>query len=112
VRFASALGQIFDYYHRKVLLEWAIGHAVETPWAPWTEYDLYWVFAQQTGLWERYHMHAYLQCFQLNVWSKEDFKTWDPCLKAKENYAGIWAVVQSRVEIPGEEIWDKLKQCF
>ena len=38
------------------------------------EYDLYWAFARNMGLWKKHHRHAILQSASCNVWFPEQFK--------------------------------------
>jgi hypothetical protein len=38
------------------------------------EYDLYWEFARNLGLWKKHHRHAILQRASCNVWFPEQYK--------------------------------------
>lgn len=81
----------------------------------WTEYDLYWVFAVNAGLWDKYHTHSVLQKYTANLWQWKDFKEWDPCAGVEDDggiATGFWAVVQSRLGMTGEEIWEQLQPCM
>lgn len=81
---------------------------------PWTEYNLYWCFAQHAGLWDRYHKEEVLQSVNTSVWHANEFEAWDPCKQRavwKRNPHGFWATVQSVADIPGEQIWTKLEPC-
>lgn len=78
---------------------------------PWTEFDLYWLFAVDAGLWDRYHVHSELQKYPANLWQWKDYKKWDPC-QENDGARGYWAVVQSQLGMTGEEIWEHLEPCM
>lgn len=79
----------------------------------WTEYDIYWEFAHHAKLWDKHHIHTELQQEKANLWTKKEFPTWNPCNKTElERQNGYWAVVQSRLQLPGDMIWEKLKPCM
>mmetsp|Transcript_1620 Transcript_1620/g.4762 ORF Transcript_1620/g.4762 Transcript_1620/m.4762 type:complete len:408 (+) Transcript_1620:267-1490(+) len=85
---------------------------------PWTEYNLYWVFAVHAGLWDRYHVHGQLQSVGANAWHSTEFDLWDPCANSVVDAwnPGLWGTVQSVVKVKGrpvsgEAIWKKLNPC-
>lgn len=79
----------------------------------WTEYDLYYLYAVHAGLWDKYHKSDMFTCWQLNVWHKDEFASWDPCKHAQEkDYVGHWFVVQSQMQVPASVIWNRLERCL
>jgi hypothetical protein len=79
----------------------------------WTEYDIYWEFAHHAKLWDKHHVHAELQQEKANLWTKKEWPTWNPCNQTElDRNNGYWAVVQSRLQLPGELIWERLKPCM
>lgn len=79
---------------------------------PWTEYDLYWIFATYACIWEKYHVAATVLQDQA-IWSEEDFNVWQPCRDTFDTQLdGYFNLVQSRIELDPAMIWDKISACF
>lgn len=85
---------------------------------PWTEYNAYWLYALQTGLWNRYHVRGELQSVDANAWTSQAFTDWDPCAvtATDETNLRLWGTVQSVVVVKGEPVsgdavWAKLRHC-
>ena len=105
----------------------------------WTEYNLYYSYARHSGLWERFHAPAPFAS-KASVWEKEQFAAWRPCPEGR-NSSGMggggtsggeaaildqgsgeaggegkqpaaWAVVQSRLQIPGKDIYERVRPCI
>ena len=77
----------------------------------YTEYELYWAFAQHMRQWDRYHTHAYLQNANASVWLANEFSSWDPCPEPVELRYKFWAVVQSQQGISADQVWERLRSC-
>ena len=71
---------------------------------PWTEYAVYFTFAERTGLFERYHEHGGEDAIYGNcVWMEGQFADWRPAPVAP------FSVVQSATRISPELVWAKLE---
>lgn len=84
---------------------------------PWTEYNAYWLYGLQSGLWDRYHVRAELQSVDANAWTTQAFSDWDPCaVSPDKRNLRLWGTVQSVVvvkgkPISGDAVWKKLRRC-
>ena len=72
---------------------------------PWTEYALYFTYLEQTGAFDRHHVHAgfdaiYSDC----VWMEGQFRDWDPAAAVSP-----FTVVQSATRIPPARVWSKVE---
>ena len=79
---------------------------------PWTEYDLYWIFATYACVWEKYHV-AGTVLQDKAIWSKTDFDAWQPCQDTfVTQHDGYFNLVQSRIQLDPAVIWDKISACL
>jgi hypothetical protein len=71
---------------------------------PWTEYALYFTFAERSGLFGRYHAHAGEDAIYANsVWIEGQFDDWQP------QPAAPFSVVQSATRVSPERVAEKLE---
>ena len=82
---------------------------------PWTEYNLYWIFAHHVGVWDDYHTGT--PVLQGNaVWTMDEFNSWDACKDTFEAShppgEGFFSLVQSRMQIDPALIWSKMAPCL
>ncbi|KAK9823686.1 hypothetical protein WJX72_004630 [[Myrmecia] bisecta] len=90
------------------------------PWFPvWTEYDLYWIYAMHTSLWQRYHVEcvpwAQEPCAILKhaVWSPSEWEAWKPCETAfDDSKPGLMALVQSNLKVKPADLWRRIAPCL
>ena len=78
---------------------------------PWTEHNLYWLFAHHVGAWGLFHTHGHLlqdKC----VWSEADFDGWQPCLHLSDKRRGYFCTVASHLGISAAKVWKKLEPCI
>lgn len=79
---------------------------------PWTEYDLYWIYATYACVWDKYHA-AGTVLQEKAIWSQQDFDFWQPCRDTFQTQdAGYFNLVQSRMALDPILIWDKISVCF
>ncbi len=82
----------------------------------WSEYTLYNIFAEKSGLLNEYHQTAAwvadkrlgLRCWD-NFWEAADFENWDPARSFEPNSPGLFMVCQSNTRVPPEKVWNKVK---
>ena len=82
---------------------------------PWTEYNLYWIFAHHVGVWDNYHTGV--PVLQGNaIWTAEQFDDWDVCKDTFQSDTppgeGFFSLVQSRMQIDPANIWEKIAPCL
>lgn len=82
---------------------------------PWTEYNLYWIFAHHVGVWDDYHTGV--PVLQGNaIWTQSQFNSWDACKDTFEAETppgeGFFSLVQSRMQIDPALIWAKMAPCL
>ena len=74
---------------------------------PWTEYALYFTFAEQTGVLDRYHLLSGEDALYGNcVWIEGQFDDWRPAP------AHPFSVVQSATRVSPLRVWEKLEPYF
>lgn len=66
----------------------------------WTEYTLYDLFAEQSGMWRTYHIEdgvpqIPLHCMDASIWTPGHAQAWDVNKMFDENSVGRFAVLQS-----------------
>lgn len=65
----------------------------------WTEYTLYDIFAQRTGVLDQFHLGPYqekpLHCMEQGIWTPEDFNKWVPEKAFDGRSPGYFMVLQS-----------------
>jgi hypothetical protein len=67
----------------------------------WTEYNLYSLFAEKTGLWNQFHLgegelpDVRLHCMEQSIWSPEAFCGWRPAAALSGESPGYFLVLQS-----------------
>ena len=86
--------------------DWDKNHELQHDPA-WTEYSLYFVFAQHAGVFEKYHSRAHVLQYNA-IWTLEQYDEWDPC---KDDENGYFSLVQSNLKIPAESVWNQMQQC-
>lgn len=82
---------------------------------PFTEYNLYWIFAHHVGVWDDYHTGT--PVLQGNaIWTMGHWNSWDTCKDTFEAEhppgEGFFSLVQSRMQIDPAEIWGKIAPCL
>jgi Family of unknown function (DUF6492) len=66
------------------------------------------VFAVHARFWKKLHAYAHLGVH--GVWWEGGFEDWDHC--GPNDSEGIFLVIQSRLKIPAQAIWEKVtKPC-
>jgi Family of unknown function (DUF6492) len=71
---------------------------------PWTEYAVYFTFAEQTGLFERYHVHGGEDAIYGNsVWIESQFDDWQPT----DDHP--FSVVQSATRVSPDRVAEKVE---
>jgi len=76
----------------------------------WTEYQLYDTFLVGTGQFESFHLSAPGMLLSANeVHSRDDFAVWSP--QASSTGKHFFSVVQSRAEIPVEDVEARLRSA-
>lgn len=91
------------------LLSHIHGKIFQSPSDTWTEYSLYHIYADYTGMLHRYHYQD--PDFHLSgnsFWSEKDVDSWDPSLSFK-NPKHIFTVGQSTAKKSAEWVNEKIK---
>lgn len=89
---------------------WDANHELQHDPA-WTEYSIYYVFAQHAGVFEKYHVSAPVLQFNA-IWTLEQYEQWDPCKDTFDFDYGYLSLVQSNLKLPAESVWSRMQQCW
>ncbi|KAK9839575.1 hypothetical protein WJX84_005774 [Apatococcus fuscideae] len=89
---------LLDAYAAKHIKNWEerqyLGHD-----PAWTEYSIYFIFAQHARAFERYHTVG--KILQWNaIWEQDQWEKWDACKDTFEWDWGYLGLVQSRLKLP------------
>ena len=103
---AYLLDVFADQNHR----QWEANHELQHDPA-WTEYSLYYVFAQHAGVFEMYHTSAPVLQYSA-VWTWEQYEQWEPCRDTFDSSSGFLSLVQSNLKVPAETIWNRMQPCW
>lgn len=80
----------------------------------WSEYSLYFLYAESRGLVDRIHINSLTSgaphklISSNSVWRNTPFETWDPGLCFSADDPGLFCVVQSNKQIPSEKVWSRV----
>jgi hypothetical protein len=80
----------------------------------WSEYSLYYVYAEAQGLLDRVHVSSQSPgvprrlISQASVWRATPFEDWDPAYCFSTADPGLFCVVQSNKLIPPEQVWERV----
>ena len=77
----------------------------------WTEYSIYYVFAQHAGVFEKYHARAAVLQYNA-VWTMDQYDGWDACKDTFDLDWGHFSLVQSNLKVPAETVWNKMQKCW
>ena len=106
----SWVAYLLDVFAAKNKRNWQVNHELSHDPA-WTEYSLYFLFAQHAHVFEQYHANA--PVLQWNaVWTWEQYEQWDPCRDTFGFDYGYFSLVQSNLKVPAEALWQKMQQCW
>lgn len=106
----SWVAYLLDVFAAKNHRQWEANHDLQHDPA-WTEYSLYYVFAQHAGVFDMYHTSApVLQ--PSAVWTWEQYEQWEPCRDTFGSSSGYLSLVQSNLKVPAETIWNKVQLCW
>lgn len=106
----SWVAYLLDVFADRNHRQWEASHELQHDPA-WTEYSLYYLFAQHAGVFEMYHASApVLQASA--VWTWEQYEQWDPCRDTFNSSSGVLSLVQSNLKVPAETIWNKMQLCW
>lgn len=106
----SWVAYLLDVFADRNHRQWEASHELQHDPA-WTEYSLYYVFAQHARVFEMYHASA--QVLQSSaVWTWEQYEQWDPCRDTFNSSSGFLSLVQSNLKVPAETIWNKMQVCW
>mmetsp|Transcript_32380 Transcript_32380/g.52362 ORF Transcript_32380/g.52362 Transcript_32380/m.52362 type:complete len:358 (-) Transcript_32380:483-1556(-) len=86
-------------------------HLVDRVWDSYTEYCMYGVFAQATGMFDKYHKsteNMVYKEYRLNIWWVHMFDTWDVPAVFDPNTPGCFVVVQSNTKIDADKTAEKV----
>ncbi|KAL0021915.1 hypothetical protein WJX79_004028 [Trebouxia sp. C0005] len=89
---------------------WDANHELQHDPA-WTEYSIYYVFAQHAQVFEIYHATS-IVLQQSAVWTQEQYDTWEPCHDTFDAGYGYLSLVQSNLKLPAEAVWARMQQCW
>jgi hypothetical protein len=104
-RLRRAGGRLPEGLAREILVSWR-SYLLRN--LPWTEYALYHTFLEQTGAFDRYHVHGGLDAIYSNcVWMESEFDSWDPAAEVPDA-TFRFSTVQSATRIPPERVWAKV----
>lgn len=105
----SWVAYLLDVFAAKNKRNLQVKHETHDP--AWTEYSLYFLFAQHAQVFEKYHANAAV--LQWNaIWTWEQYEQWDPCRDTFGFDYGYFSLVQSNLKVPAETLWQKLQQCW
>ncbi|KAK9824874.1 hypothetical protein WJX74_002306 [Apatococcus lobatus] len=107
---ASWTGFLLDRAVDKGERNAAEGRSTTDPPA-WTEYTLYFLFARHAQLYDQYHQEGTILQWR-SVWDLEAFERWEPCKDTFEWDLGYMSLVQSRMKLDPEVIWQKILPCL
>lgn len=109
----EALGLLRAHVENRFFARWrleALARVRIRPWLallvrslPWTEYSLYVTFLEASGILEKYHCNTDILCDN-NVWSREQFDSWDPANSLGQKGRWFFSVIQSNLGIPAKEV--------
>lgn len=106
----SWVAYLLDVFAAKNKRNWQVNHEL-THDPAWTEYSLYFLFAQHAQVFEQYHTNA--PVLQWNaIWTWEQYEQWDPCRDTFDFDYGYFSLVQSNLKVPAETVWQKMQQCW
>jgi len=77
----------------------------------WTEYTLYYLFAESRDLVAKYHTvcgtleHPQLLISDHSLWAADEIKNWSPEKAFSSEDRGLFCVVQSNTDFPPSEVW-------
>lgn len=80
----------------------------------WTEYTLYYLFAEHRGLLQEHHVlcgtneHPQLLIGDHGVWNTEDLASWQPEKVFAPEDPGLFCVVQSNTGVEPKLVWEKV----
>ena len=77
----------------------------------WTEYTLYFLFARHAQLYDKYHQEGTILQWR-SVWDLAAFEKWEPCRDTFEWDLGYMSLVQSRMKLDPDVIWQKMQPCL
>ena len=77
----------------------------------WTEYTLYFLFARHAQLYDKYHQEGTILQWR-SVWDLAAFEKWEPCRDTFEWDLGYMSLVQSRMKLDPDVIWQKIQPCL
>lgn len=103
---AYLLDVFADQNHR----QWEANHELQHDPA-WTEYSLYYIFAQHAGVFEMYHASAPVLQYRA-VWTWEQYEQWEPCRDTFDSSSGFLSLVQSNLKVPAETVWNRMQSCW
>jgi len=89
---------------------WDANHELQHDPA-WTEYSIYYVFAQHAQMFEQYHATSVV-LQQSAVWTQEQYDMWEPCRDTFDADYGYLSLVQSNLKIPAEAVWARMQPCW
>ncbi len=89
---------------------WDANHELQHDPA-WTEYSIYYTFAQHAQVFEKYHATSVV-LQQSAVWTQEQYDEWEPCQDTFDVDYGYLSLVQSNLKIPAEAVWDRMQPCW
>ncbi|KAL0035850.1 hypothetical protein WJX77_005216 [Trebouxia sp. C0004] len=89
---------------------WDANHELQHDPA-WTEYSIYYVFAQHAQVFEKYHATS-IVLQESAVWTQEQYDEWEPCQDTFDADSGYLSLVQSNLKIPAEAVWARMQPCW
>lgn len=102
---------LLDVFAAKNKRNWQANHDLTMHDPAWTEYSLYFLFAQHAQVFEQYHVNA--PVLQWNaIWTWEQYEQWDPCTDTFASDTGYLSLVQSNLKVPAETVWQKMQNCW
>lgn len=107
----SWVAYLLDVFADRNQQNWNANHELQHDPA-WTEYSIYYIFAQHAKVFEKYHATAVV-LQQSAVWTQEQYEQWDPCMDTFcSDCSGYLSLVQSNLKIPAEAVWGRMQQCW
>jgi len=80
----------------------------------WSEYSLYFLYAESKGLVDQIHVESQTPRVPQklispnSVWRDTPFEAWDPAICFSADDPGLFCVVQSNKEIPPDDVWSRV----